>query len=173
MPSACRRCSCRPQTRCHLRRELEAAASRYPVVIGGAAIHRGFGRASRSWTRSVYEGGVYYCNDAFEGLETVDRLIDPDRRDALLTRVREEARVHREREREKLERRSAAAQLAPPRCRLGASVRRDAPIPTVPFWGARVLRDIPIWDVYPHHRSQLALQDELAVPRRPRSRSMG
>jgi 5-methyltetrahydrofolate--homocysteine methyltransferase len=30
-----------------------------------------------------------------------------------------------------------------------STVRRDAPIPTVPFWGARVLRDIPIWDVYP------------------------
>jgi 5-methyltetrahydrofolate--homocysteine methyltransferase len=30
-----------------------------------------------------------------------------------------------------------------------SATRRDAPIPSVPFWGPRVLRDIPIWYVYP------------------------
>ena len=78
----------------------------------------------------------------------MDQLLDPERHDALLTRVLEEARVHRVREHEKLERRNqaaAGAAAAPAR----SSVRRNAPIPAVPFWGARVLRDIPIWDVYP------------------------
>jgi len=31
-----------------------------------------------------------------------------------------------------------------------SATRRDAPVPDVPFWGARVLRDIALWDVYGH-----------------------
>jgi 5-methyltetrahydrofolate--homocysteine methyltransferase len=130
-------------------KELDERGLTYPLIIGGAAINRGFGRRILYLDgQRAYEPGVFYCKDAFEGLETVDQLLDPDRHDALLTRVREEARVHRERELEKVERRNAAAAGAavlPAR----SAARRDAPIPTVPFWGARVLRDIPIWDVYP------------------------
>ena len=130
-------------------KELDERGLTYPLIIGGAAINRGFGRRILFLDQQrAYEPGVFYCKDAFEGLDTVDQLLDPDRRDALVTRVREEALVHREREREKVERRSAAASGAaamPAR----SAARRDAPIPAVPFWGARVLRDIPIWDVYP------------------------
>ena len=130
-------------------KELDERGLAYPLIIGGAAINRGFGRRILYLDQQrVYEPGVFYCKDAFEGLDTVDQLLDPDRRDALLTRVREEALVHREREREKLERRSAAASGAAA-MPVRSSVRRDAPIPAVPFWGARVLRDIPVWDVYP------------------------
>jgi 5-methyltetrahydrofolate--homocysteine methyltransferase len=131
-------------------KELDERGLTYPLIIGGAAINRGFGRRILYLDQErAYEPGVFYCKDAFEGLETIDQLLDPDRHDALLSRVVEEARVHRIREHEKLERRNAAASGAaalPAR----SSVRRDAPIPQVPFWGARVLRDIPIWDVYPH-----------------------
>ena len=130
-------------------KELDERGLSYPLIIGGAAINRGFGRRILYLDQQrAYEPGVFYCKDAFEGLDTVDQLLDPDRHDALLTRVREEARVHREREHEKVERRNAAAAgvaVQPAR----SAARRDAPIPTVPFWGARVLRDIPIWDVYP------------------------
>jgi 5-methyltetrahydrofolate--homocysteine methyltransferase len=130
-------------------KELDERGLSYPLIIGGAAINRGFGRRILYLDQQrAYEPGVFYCKDAFEGLDTVDQLLDPERHDALLTRVRQEARVHREREQEKVERRNAAAAgvaVLPAR----SAVRRDAPIPTVPFWGARVLRDIPIWDVYP------------------------
>jgi len=131
-------------------KELDERGLSYPLIIGGAAINRGFGRRILYLDQErSYEPGVFYCKDAFEGLETVDQLLDPDRHDALLTRVHEEARVHRVREHEKLERRNAAAAGAaalPAR----STVRRDVAIPTVPFWGARVLRSIPIWDVHPY-----------------------
>jgi 5-methyltetrahydrofolate--homocysteine methyltransferase len=130
-------------------KELDSRGLEYPVVIGGAAINRGFGRRILYIDEDrVYEPGVFYCKDAFEGLDTVDQLVDPARRSALLTRAREEAEVHRERERAKHERRSAAATAAgkqPAR----SDTRRDVEIPPAPFWGPRVLRDIPIWDVYP------------------------
>ena len=131
-------------------KELDSRGLPYPVVIGGAAINRGFGRRILYVEDDrVYEPGVFYCKDAFEGLETVDQLVDPDRRGLLVARAREEAVVHREREREKHERRASAAASAGAQPARSAT-RRDAPIPAVPFWGSRVLRDIPIWDVYPY-----------------------
>ena len=130
-------------------KELDSRGLQYPVVIGGAAINRGFGRRILYVEDDrVYEPGVFYCKDAFEGLETVDQLIDGDRRSALIARARQEAEAHREQERAKHERRAAAAASAGQQPARSAT-RRNAPIPAVPFWGPRVLRDIPIWDVYP------------------------
>jgi len=129
--------------------ELDSRQLGYPLIIGGAAINRGFGRRILYVDgERMYEPGVFYCKDAFEGLDTVDRLLDPGRRDALLRQVHDEARLHRERERSKTERRAASVASGaslPAR----SATRRDAPVPEVPFWGARVLRDIPIWDVHP------------------------
>ena len=131
-------------------KELDSRGLQYPIVIGGAAINRGFGRRILYVEDDrVYEPGVFYCKDAFEGLETVDQLVDPDRRGLLVERAREEAVVHRERERAKHERRATAAASAGAQPARSAT-RRDAAIPAVPFWGSRVLRDIPIWDVYPY-----------------------
>jgi 5-methyltetrahydrofolate--homocysteine methyltransferase len=130
-------------------KELDSRGLEYPLVIGGAAINRGFGRRILYVDDDrVYEPGVYYCKDAFEGLDTIDQLMDAERRPALVTRLREEAEAHRERERVKQERRSASAATVGPQAARSAT-RRDAAIPAAPFWGTRVLRDIPIWDVYP------------------------
>ncbi|MFN2582900.1 MAG: methionine synthase [Candidatus Dormibacteria bacterium] len=130
--------------------ELDTRGLEYPLIIGGAAINRGFGRRILYVDdQRVYEPGVFYCKDAFEGLDTVDQLLDPKRRTELVARVREEAAEHRVRERAKHARRATSAAAAsglPAR----SDTRRDAPIPDAPFWGARVVRDIPIWDVYPH-----------------------
>ncbi len=130
-------------------KELDQRGLTYPVIIGGAAINRGFGRRILYVEdERLYEPGVFYCKDAFEGLETVDTLLDASRRDELLSRIRSEAALHRERETEK----AARSAEALPRGLLPArsTTRRDAPIPTPPFWGARAVRDISIWDVYPH-----------------------
>ncbi|MGH7687524.1 MAG: methionine synthase [Candidatus Dormibacteria bacterium] len=130
-------------------KELDARGLEYPVVIGGAAINRGFGRRILYIEDDrVYEPGVFYCKDAFEGLDTVEQLIDPDRRRALVLKSRAEAETHREREKAKHDRRAThAAEVGVQPAR--SETRRDAPIPTAPFWGSRVLRNIPIWDVYP------------------------
>jgi len=60
--------------------------------VGGAAINRRFGRRMFfTEDGSAYEPGVFYCKDAFEGLETMDQLIDPQRRPTLMEKVRQEA----------------------------------------------------------------------------------
>ena len=50
--------------------ELDRRGLEYPVIIGGAAINRGFGRRILYLDQErVYEPGVFYCKDAFEGLD--------------------------------------------------------------------------------------------------------
>ncbi len=72
--------------------ELQRRGLKHPVLIGGAAINRRFGRRILfTEDGSPYEAGVFYCKDAFEGLETMDRLIDPQRKPALLVETRQEA----------------------------------------------------------------------------------
>ena len=53
--------------------ELNARGlSRFPVLLGGAALNR---RYVEHDLRAVYEGDVYYCKDAFEGLDTLGRVV--------------------------------------------------------------------------------------------------
>jgi 5-methyltetrahydrofolate--homocysteine methyltransferase len=118
------------------------------VIIGGAAINRGFGRRILYLDADrVYEPGVFYCKDAFEGLETCDQLIDPERRGPLVERLREEAATFREQERAR-----AAAKAELPRAEVSArsQTRTDAAIPTPPFWGPQVVTGIDLQAVYPH-----------------------
>jgi 5-methyltetrahydrofolate--homocysteine methyltransferase len=132
--------------------ELAARRLRFPVIIGGAAINRGFGRRILTLDDGrTYDPGVFYCKDAFEGLDTVEQLVDEPRRDVLVQRIRSEATQQVERDIEREARRSAAAAAesdgAPPRARSDA--RTDVPIPAPPFWGARCLDDIDLDAVVP------------------------
>ncbi len=128
--------------------ELHQRGLGFPVLVGGAAINRNFGlrilypRGTES--DEVYEPGVFYCKDAFEGLAKMDELIDPPARDALIVKTREAA----QRLRDKPE---APKDDAPPTT--DASVRSATsttnPIPTPPFWGAREI-DVDLDAVYHH-----------------------
>ena len=63
--------------------ELHERGLEFPVLIGGAAINRDFGRRilypDGKEDDDVYEPGVFYCKDAFVGLDTMDELIDAER----------------------------------------------------------------------------------------------
>ena len=65
------------------------------MLIGGAAINRDFGlRALYPKGKAadeIYEPGVFYCKDAFEGLNKMDQLIEPDGRATLVEKVRADA----------------------------------------------------------------------------------
>ncbi len=52
-----------------------------PLLIGGAAINAKF--AERIATTSEigpYKAGIFYCKDAFEGLNVMDKLVDPQKK---------------------------------------------------------------------------------------------
>jgi 5-methyltetrahydrofolate--homocysteine methyltransferase len=74
-------------------KELDQRGLAFPVLIGGAAINRRFGRRALFVDgERPYEPGVFYCKDAFEGLETMDVLQDADRRAAFVAKQLADAR---------------------------------------------------------------------------------
>jgi len=71
--------------------ELHRRDLHFPVLVGGAAINRRFGRRiNQTEAGQFYDAGVFYCKDAFEGLETMDALTNPVTRPELLASLREE-----------------------------------------------------------------------------------
>ena len=74
--------------------ELHRRGLQFPVLVGGAAINRRFGRRINfTEDEKLYESGVFYCKDAFEGLETMDALTKPETRPNLLAAIRGEAEL--------------------------------------------------------------------------------
>jgi 5-methyltetrahydrofolate--homocysteine methyltransferase len=124
--------------------ELNRRNLSFPLIIGGAAINRRFGyRAHFTQAGTPYAGGVFYAKDAFEGLEIVEQLVTPAKRDRLRETVLQKA---------------IAAKNAPVEAPLPAAparrvdVRPAPRVPTPPFWGARVVPagEIALADVWPH-----------------------
>ena len=80
--------------------ELHQRGLEFPVLIGGAAINRDFGRRTLypggRDSDDVYEPGVFYCKDAFQGLDTMDAIVDSEARAALVERIHAEAKQLRE-----------------------------------------------------------------------------
>jgi 5-methyltetrahydrofolate--homocysteine methyltransferase len=74
--------------------ELHRRNLEFPVLIGGAAINRRFGRRIlQTESGEFYDPGVFYCKDAFEGLETMDQIIVSTKREELLARTRAESEM--------------------------------------------------------------------------------
>ncbi|MBE0698214.1 MAG: B12-binding domain-containing protein, partial [Anaerolineaceae bacterium] len=124
--------------------ELQRRGLKFPVLIGGAAINRRFGRRILlTEADEFYAPGVFYCKDAFEGLSTMDTLINADERPALLARNRRESEM----ELGRIKDAPAAAEDSSAR----RSTVRPAPrIPITSAWGARVVKEMPLEMVFKH-----------------------
>ncbi len=124
----------------------EQGHSDIPVILGGAALTRTYVERD---LRSEYNGRLFYGKDAFEGLHTMDRLMeikrrgpdDPDFGRALGGREGARPRAARE----------AAPQIDravdPDRPARAPSVATDNPVFAPPFLGSRIERGIPLDDI--------------------------
>ena len=127
--------------------ELHSKKLEFPVLIGGAAINRDFGRRilypGGKDSDEIYEPGVFYCKDAFVGLDTMDDLIDAKKRAALVERIRDEA--------ETLRAKAEVPDDSPPTTddSVRSGARTDVAIPEPPFWGARET-EVDLDDVFPY-----------------------
>ena len=127
--------------------ELHSRGLDFPVLVGGAAINRDFGRRilypGGRESDEVYDPGVFYCKDAFQGLDTMDALIDDDARAALVEKIKGEAKALREK--------PVVVDDSPPvtDASVRSTARTDTPIPAPPFWGVREV-DVPFDDVFPY-----------------------
>jgi 5-methyltetrahydrofolate--homocysteine methyltransferase len=124
--------------------ELDRRGIEIPVLIGGAAINRRFGRRALFVDGDrPYESGVFYCKDAFEGLETMDRLQDDDTHDTFVAKLLDDARsdkfLHTNVGKDTSSGVAGGAR---------SDVTADNPIPSAPFFGTRTLTDIPLDEVF-------------------------
>ncbi len=128
--------------------ELARRSLKFPVLIGGAAINRKFGRRILFLDDSgdPYEPGVFYCQDAFEGLSVMDKLVGNDK-DSFVTQIIDEGLI----EQGKPERRKRASRSG------GGRTLAVAPdLPTPPSWGVKSVLDMPLQIVLQHlHKPEL------------------
>ena len=117
--------------------ELDHRGLHLPVLVGGAAINRTFGRRIAFLDDGrPYEPGVFYCKDAFEGLAVMERLSDAELRGGVIAERREQAVAERD-----VPKPEPAAEAAPARAGR-ATLRADVAVPEPPFLGARVVAGI-------------------------------
>ncbi len=117
--------------------ELARRNLKYPVLVGGAAINRKFGRRILflDETKEPYEPGVFYCKDAFEGLAVMDKLIVPEVRTSFLQETITEAY-------EEMGKKPRKARASRGDVRKTVSPAPDLPKP--PFWGPKVVDYMPL-----------------------------
>ena len=124
--------------------ELDKRGMQIPVLIGGAAINRRFGRRALFVEgERAYDSGVFYCKDAFEGLETMDVLQDTSKREKFVIKNLDDARND-------VFLRTAVGKDISVGDAGGArsEVAANNPVPSPPFWGTRVIRDVPPDEVF-------------------------
>ena len=118
-------------------------ATKVPVILGGAALTRSYVERD---LRKVYDGRLFYGKDAFEGLHTMDRLMDLKRSgglddDTQFGRVPLPDRAVAAKGR-------GAGDAPPPDAPDRApAVETDNRVFVPPFTGSRVVKGIPLDDV--------------------------
>jgi len=103
---------------------MKEAGISIPVLLGGAALTRSF---IDDYCRVNYDGPIFYCKDAFDGVTAMARIeagnfdTDLHGKEGIKKIVKEKKEI-----------------IIPPFAELKMP-RRDVRIPTPPFWGRRVI----------------------------------
>jgi len=104
---------------------LKAEDIKIPILLGGAALTRTF---IDDFCRPFYDGPIFYCKDAFDGVTAMSRIeegnFDTD--------------LHGK-EKEKKEIKEIKEIVIPPFSQLKMPTR-DVKVPTPPFWGRREIK---------------------------------
>jgi 5-methyltetrahydrofolate--homocysteine methyltransferase len=131
--------------------EQDSRKLEFPVLIGGAAINRDFGRriafhadgGANADEARYFDPGVYYAKDAFEGLEIMDALTaEPQRRGEFVRRIRAEAFRARE----------TARRAVAPEPAGGLTARANLAVagaPQAPFLGTRTIDGLALRELWP------------------------
>ena len=97
-----------------------------PVILGGAALTDNF---VEDFCRPIYDGPIFYCKDAFEGITAMSRIEAKNYDTNFGRKVLENAVMKANKETKEI---PPFAELKMP--------SRTIKIPTPPFWGRRVLK---------------------------------
>ncbi len=130
-----------------------------PVVLGGAALTR---RYVEEDLRAIYNGPLYYAKDAFEGLDLMRKVCDPesqveaapaataeDEAPAPVTSEREARQSNLAKLAEEVEQRYGLREVEGEAATAAATLSRsdlghEHPVPQPPFWGPRLIEQIDL-----------------------------
>ncbi len=106
---------------------MKEAGIKIPLLLGGAALTRAF---IDDFCRPFYDGPIFYCKDAFDGVTAMSRIEagNPD------TNLHPNAPVIAKEEEKEV--------IIPPFSQLSMP-DRDVRVPTPPFWGRREMKLTP------------------------------
>ncbi len=133
---------------------LKERGLKTPVILGGAALTRGF---VEHQLRPLYSGPVAYAKDAFEGLALMERIADGQSIAGAPRQVVSSpaARV---------------ARAAPPvEIPARSEVADDNPVPTPPFWGSRVIERVDLRAALAYLNEVMLFQVQWQYKKRGRS----
>ncbi len=138
-----------------------------PVLLGGAALTRRY--VEEDCVTSYGAGRVAYARDAFDGLDLMDKIVGG--------RVRRPRRRVLDRQAQGPARRTRSACSARPRAAArGRSISKRSrlrraelatagvPVPTPPFWGARVVERVPVKALVPVPQRDDAVPVPVGLP---------
>jgi 5-methyltetrahydrofolate--homocysteine methyltransferase len=109
------------------------------VLLGGAALTRDYAEETLA---GLYKGPLLYCKDAFDGLHAMDAIAGGQIGKAVLTQ--------RERAEKRRRLRESAVKPSSYDAAETAKIAKDNPVPAPPFWGRRVVSDLPVREVFPY-----------------------
>ena len=119
--------------------ELNAQNITLPVLLGGAALTRDYAEETLA---SLYKGPLLYCRDAFDGLHVMDAISTHQLQKTLT------AQQQRTEKRRRL--RESAVRPASYDAADAPKIAKDNPVPIPPFWGRRIVTDLPIREIFPY-----------------------
>ncbi len=108
--------------------ELQRRGIKIPVLLGGAALTKRF---VDEYCRPIYDGPIFYCRDAFDGLTAMSRIEKWDGVSQLDTNLGGDL------EEEIVEEKKAEEVYIPPIEEIEMP-DRSIPVPIPPFWGRKV-----------------------------------
>ncbi len=107
--------------------KLQSIGLKVPVLLGGAALTDNF---IEDFCRPIYDGPIFYCKDAFEGIEAMSRI---EKGDFNTDFERQKIKEVQQKEKKKL--------IPMPDFKDIKMPSRGNLIPTPPFWGRRVIKE--------------------------------
>ncbi|MFA7360712.1 MAG: vitamin B12 dependent-methionine synthase activation domain-containing protein [Candidatus Kapaibacterium sp.] len=102
-----------------------------PVILGGAALNKRFVEGE---LRAMYKGDVYYANDAFDGLKYMNTTMDHKRKG-----TRPDLKIYVDPRKDESKNTEKTEHI-----NYSKTVKDITNIPTPPFWGSKIVTDIPL-----------------------------
>ncbi len=143
--------------------EMARNGIRIPVLLGGAALTRAF--VEEDCYRAYERGPVAYARDAFDGLALMDKVMAGKIEAHVAERAAKAAARARPGKKPRTlvhlegpgSRRERPVDLEESRLRREA-LTRDVPVPSPPFWGARIIEHVPVKALLPYLNEAMLYQ---------------